>query len=108
MKIFPLILMFLLGGLSATSQGQSSWDGFVTDTHCGTNCQRTARMTPDRACVRRCVKQGSQYGLWYKDHVYVLEPQSEAAEFAAERVRVTGTLSGESIHILSISPTLEK
>jgi hypothetical protein len=67
------------------------------------NCQRTPQMTPDRACVRRCVKNGSKYGLWYKDHVYLLEPQSKAAKFAAESVRVMGSLSGDSIHILSIS-----
>lgn len=103
MKNFLLLLILMLASSSATPQAQSTWDGFVTDTHCGTNCQRTSDMTPDRACVRRCVKKGSKYGLWYKNHVYLLEPQSEAAKFAAEGVRVTGTLSGESIHILSIS-----
>ena|ERR1035437_5657503 len=103
MKNFRLILLLLMASSSAFPQAATSWDGFVTDTHCGTNCQRTSHMTPDRACVRRCVKSGSKYGLWFKDHVYLLEPQSEAAKFAAEGVRVTGTLSGDSIHILSIS-----
>jgi hypothetical protein len=103
MKIFPFILLLLVVSSTATPQAQSIWDGFVTDTHCGTNCQRTSRMTPDRACVRRCIKNGSKYGLWYKDHVYPLEPQTEAAKFAAESVRVTGSLSGDSIHIFSIS-----
>src|SRR5258708_33031303 len=94
--------------LAAISVGQAqtptkTWDGFVTDTHCGTNCQRTSHMTPDRSCVRRCVKNGSKYGLWYKDHVYLLEPQSEAAKFAAEGVTVTGSLSGDTIRIVTIS-----
>jgi hypothetical protein len=60
-------------------------------------------MTPIPACVRRCVREGSKYGLWYKDHVYVLEPQAEVAKFAAENVKVTGSLAGDTIHILSIS-----
>ena len=78
------------------------WDGFVTDTHCGTNCQRTSAMTPDRACVRSCVRKGSKYGLWYGNHVYTLEPQSEAALYAAERVHVVGELSEDVIRIRSI------
>jgi hypothetical protein len=80
----------------------NTWNGFVTDTHCGTNCQRTTTMTPDLACIRRCVKQGSKYGLWSGHHVYLLEPQSRAAKFAAENVRVTGSLSNDTIYIQSI------
>ena len=103
MKTFPLILVILTASLSAAPQSQNTWNGFVTDTHCGTHCQRTSHMTPDPACVRRCVREGSKYGLWYKDRVYVLEPQTEAAKFAAENVKVTGSLAGDTIHILSIS-----
>jgi hypothetical protein len=79
------------------------WDGLVTDTHCGTNCQRTSTMTPDRVCVRLCVKRGSKYGLWSGDHVYILEPQSKASKFAAENVRVTGDLANDTIQIKSIA-----
>ena len=100
---FPATLLLLILSSSAVPQTENTWDGFVTDTHCGTNCQRTSAMTPDRACVQRCVKNGSKYGLWYGDHVYALEPQSQAAGFAAESVRVTGVLTGETIHIRSIA-----
>src|ERR1700734_4417053 len=41
---------------------------------------RTSTMAPDLACVRLCVKQGSKYGLWSGDHVYILEPQSRASK----------------------------
>jgi hypothetical protein len=87
----------------AWADGPVTWDGFVTDTHCGTNCQRTSAMTPDKACVRRCVKAGSKYGLWYGKSVYVLEPQAKAAKFAAENVRVSGDLVEGTIHIRSIA-----
>jgi hypothetical protein len=103
MKILPVTLSILMLSMSASPQASGSWNGFVTDTHCGTHCQRTSTMTPDRACVRRCVRAGSKYGLWYKDHVYVLEPQGRAARFAAENVRVVGTLAGDTIQIQSIS-----
>lgn len=103
MKSFAVLFLVLVTNASAAPRIRTTWDGFVTDTHCGTHCQRTSLMTPDPACVRLCVRRGSKYGLWYKDHVYILEPQGEAAKFAAEHVKVTGYLSGGGIHILSIS-----
>jgi hypothetical protein len=102
MKTITPVILLLVSGSLGFAQSQNTWDGFVTDTHCGTYCQRTSAMTPDRACVRRCVKDGSKYGLWYREHVYVLEPQSEAAKFAAENVRITGEFSDDTIHIKSI------
>jgi hypothetical protein len=86
------------------AQSRTTWDGLVTDMHCGTNCQRSSDMKPDKACVRLCVRRGSKDGLWYGNHVYELEPQVKAAKFAAENVRVTGTMSNQIIHIGSITP----
>lgn len=103
MKTLSILILVLARASLGASPARTTWDGFVTDTHCGTHCQRTSAMTPDRACVQRCVRQGSKYGLWYGDHVYVLEPQSEAARFAAENVRVTGKLSQDTIRIQSIA-----
>jgi hypothetical protein len=85
------------------AQNQAAWDGFVTDTHCGTNCQRTSDMKPDKACVRRCVRRGSKYGLWYGNHVYELKPQAKAAQFAAKDVHVSGTMTNGTIFIDSIA-----
>jgi len=98
----PVALILLLATASA-GQARTTWDGFVTDTHCGTNCQRTSAMTPDQACVRLCVAKGSKYGLWYGDHVYVLEPQAKASQFAARKVHVVGELSKDVITITSIA-----
>jgi hypothetical protein len=104
MRSLSFALLFLSFRAMGIAQNPTTWEGFVTDTHCGTHCQRTSAMTPDKACVRRCVKQGSKYGLWYKDNVYELEPQAEAAKFAAENVRVTGELADGVLHIKSIAP----
>ena len=70
---------------------QNTWQGYVTDTHCGTNCQVTKDMTPDKKCADRCVRKGSKYGMGVDSHVYVLEPQNKAARHAATDVSVTGT-----------------
>jgi hypothetical protein len=39
---------------------------------------------------------------WSTNHVYVLEPQRQAASFAAQNVEVRGTMRNDTIHILSI------
>jgi hypothetical protein len=103
MRSLCAAMLFLGFSSFGFAQNQIAWDGFVTDTHCGTHCQRTSAMTPDRACVRRCIRQGSKYGLWYGNHVYVLEPQSKAAKFAADNVRVIGSFSNDTIYIKSIA-----
>jgi hypothetical protein len=103
MKTLCIFLSFLILVPSGLAQSHKTWDGFVTDTHCGTHCQRTTAMTPNLECVRLCVKRGSKYGLWYGNHVYVLEPQPQAAKFAAEHVRVRGSLTNNTIQIESIA-----
>jgi hypothetical protein len=99
-------IMFLLAAVffSDVRTPAKAWDGFITDTHCGIHCQRTSEMTPDRACVRLCVRKGSKYGLWYENHVYALEPQSKASQFAAMKVRIVGNLSNDVLTIRSITP----
>jgi len=101
-----LLMVFMQAGRGDAQNAalQKTWQGYVTDTHCGTNCQVTKDMTPDKKCVDRCVRKGSKYGLWVDSHVYELEPQNKAARYAAMDVSVTGTLDGETIHIDSIAP----
>ena len=101
-RLFAIVSLFVFSSV-CFAQSQTAWDGFVTDTHCGTNCQRSSDMRPDRACVRICVRKGSKYGLWYGNHVYELEPQAQAAKFAAENVRVTGEMANDTIRIRSIA-----
>jgi hypothetical protein len=105
MKRLFTVVPLLFSATFCFGQSQTTWDGFVTDTHCGTNCQRSSDMKPDRACVRICVRKGSKYGLWYGNHVYELEPQTKAAKFAAENVRVTGEMTHDVIRIQSIALT---
>jgi hypothetical protein len=64
-------------------------------------------MKPDAQCIRTCIQKGSKYGLWSGNRVYVLDPQTEAATFAAEDVEVKGTLHGNTIQIKSIRKVSE-
>jgi hypothetical protein len=102
MKRLFVTVPLLFSAAFCFAQSQKTWDGFITDTHCGTHCQRTSDMKPDKACVRLCVRKGSKYGLWQGNHVYPAEPQAKLAQFAAEDVQVTGTMSNGVIQIESI------
>jgi hypothetical protein len=99
-----LVLTLLVFWMDGAAAEPGIWTGYVTDTHCGTNCQRTSDMKPDRQCIETCIKKGSKYGLWSGKQVYVLEPQAKAAKFAAENVEVKGTIVENTIHITSIRP----
>lgn len=92
------------GRAQHVAPNQQTWTGYVTDTHCGTHCQVTSKMKPDLKCVRLCVKKGSKYGLWSGNKVYELNPQSLAAQFAAQNVKVTGTMKNGMIRATVIVP----
>lgn len=59
-----------------------------------------------RACTLMCVKQGGQFVLYNKatKTTYKLDDQEKPREFAAEKVKVTGTYdpSTMTIHVVSI------
>jgi hypothetical protein len=102
-RVFAVVSLCMLSSVCfGKDQNPKAWDGFVTDLHCGTHCQRTSDMKPDKACVRSCVRKGSKYGLWRGNHVYPLEPQAKLAQFAAEDVHVTGEVVNGTIQIDSI------
>ena len=100
-SVWALVVLLSLSFTPADAQDQV-WVGYVTDTHCGTNCQVTKNMTPDLQCIRRCVREGSKYGLWSGNKVYVLEPQAKALQFVAKNVKVTGTMSGDTIRVATM------
>jgi hypothetical protein len=60
----------------------------------------------DKECTLECVKAGSKYVLADVDHgkVYQLNDQKKPEEFAGQRVRVTGTLKGDTITVTAIEP----
>jgi hypothetical protein len=83
--------------VAAPAGKDGSWTGVVGETHCG------ATMT-DAACVTKCVTEGKgQYALITKTKkVYVLDKQDDAAKYAGQKVKVTGSLDGDKIAVTSI------
>jgi len=83
----------MLGGallLGAANQKQT-FTGVITDTMCGAD-HSAMGVKPDAKCVRECVKNGSKYALAVGEKVYTLSDQQTPEKFAAQKVKVTGTL----------------
>ena len=92
-----MILIFLT--LAAT------FTGTITDTMCGAK-HTMMKDQPDDKCIRMCVKGSSEYALFDGQTVLKLSNQSKSAKFAAQKVKVAGTLDEKTktIKITSIDP----
>jgi len=88
------ILMFG-GALLLGAAPKQTFTGVITDAMCGAN-HSMMNVKPDEKCVRECVKAGSKYALLVGGKVYTLSDQQTPEKFAAQKVKVTGTLDPKS------------
>lgn len=92
MKETILGLIFAAAAVTAADKPKT-YTGVITDTMCG--AKHTMGITPDDKCVRDCVKMDPKkwkYALLVGTEMYVLSDQQTPEKFAAQKVRVTGTL----------------
>lgn len=85
-------LIFAAAGVASADKPQT-YTGVITDTMCG--AKHTMGITPDDKCVRDCVKMDPKkwkYALLVGTEMYVLSDQQTPEKFAAQKVKVTGTL----------------
>ncbi len=76
--------------------------GTVTDDMCA-HKHTMMPGKPDSDCVRACVKAGREHALLVGEKVYKLEGQSaDVDRLAAKRARVTGDLTGDVLHVVTI------
>jgi hypothetical protein len=80
-----------------------TYEGIITDTHCAAKHSAKAGLSA-ADCTRACVHGGEHFALVDGDKAYVLEGEPEALKRAAgERVKVTGTLNGNTITVASVA-----
>ena len=94
-----LAAMVFVAGLALAAGQEGSWAGVITDTHCGYKASHTA------ACVNMCVADhGAKYALANPENgkLYIIQPQDKAAALANEKVKITGTLEGDTIQVKTI------
>ncbi len=88
---------------NSKSRPETSLTGYISDNHCG--LKHMAGMGDDKSCTLMCVKNG-KFVLADRDHkkVYQLDKtgQEKAGEFAGQKVKVTGRVSGRTIHVTAI------
>ena len=80
--------------------------GFISDTHCGLN-HTMEGMGDDKTCALHCAVQGGgKFTLAdrVRKVIYNLdaEGQQKARQFAGQKVKVTGHVTGKSIHVVKI------
>ena len=105
--------LLLIVGLATSSgwagdkkdSGKQTLTGVVSDSMCGAKHMMEGG---DAACTRACVSKGSKYAFVVGDKVYTLETSDKAAlsqldKLAGQKAKVSGTVSGDSIQVSSVS-----
>src|SRR5712692_1880340 len=97
-----------VSGIAKHSNNNSVADttivGYISDSSCG--LKHMSGMGDDKSCTLACVKSGGKFVLADRDHkvVYKLDNtgQEKAREFAGQKVKVTGQVTGKTIRVTAI------
>ena len=102
-KMTLLIITFAALAVAANAD---TFTGIITDTMCGAK-HDMMKDQPASECVKMCAKGESSYALYDGSNVFKLSDQKSPAKFAAQKVKVTGTLDqkNDTIKVSAIEPT---
>ena len=89
------IIVMIFASAALVLAADQTFTGVVTDDMCG-GSHKDMNMGPDEKCVIECVRGGAKYALWDGKQTYVLSDQKSAAQFAAKKVTVKGTLDAKA------------
>jgi len=99
--VLAVVILFGAAWLMAQTK-PGPFVGVITDTMCG--AKHTMGIKPDSKCVIECVKMNParwKYALYDGKNIYVLSDQQTPEKFAAQKVKVTGTLN-EKTNIIEV------
>ena len=105
-----LIFGLLVVSMLSAAQGTQTFTGAITDDMCATAGHSQMQMGPtDAECTKACVRaHDAAYVLYDGKNVYTLSNQQLPEQFAAQKVRVVGTLDAKTKTIQVKSITAEK
>ena len=94
-----LFLVMLLGAsLSGFAQKSETWTGYITDSKCGAK-----KASEEHAeCAVKCVKGGADPILVVGKKSYKIADKSKVMDYVGKKVKVTGTLDGDTVTIEKI------
>ena len=102
-----LIASLLAAAALSAAQGRQTFTGIITDDMCAAGGHAQMRMGPtDAECTTACIgAHGAKYVLLDGRSVYALSDQRAPEKFAAQKVRIMGTLDAKTrtIQVESIS-----
>jgi hypothetical protein len=102
-----LIWSLLAVAALSAAPGKQTFTGIISDDMCGNADHSDMRMGPtDAECTMACISaHGATYVLFDGKDVYTLSDQRTPERFAAQKVRVRGTLDvrTKTIQVESIS-----
>ena len=89
-------------GVQSSGLPVQTYEGIITDTRCGAKHSATVGMSA-ADCTRACVHSGESFALVDGETAYRLKGDQAALKRAAgERVKVVGTLDGNTISVASV------
>ena len=105
-----LVLSLLAVAALSAAPGKQTFAGTITDSMCGKAGHSQMRMGPtDAECTVACISaHGATYVLYDGKDVYTLSDQQTPEKFAAQKVRVIGTLDAKTNTIQVHSITAAK
>ena len=106
----PVLLSLFLAVVVSAAQEKQAFVGVVTDDMCPLGTHTHMRMGPtDAECARACItSHDASWVLYDGKSAYVLSDQKTPDRFAAQKVRVVGTLDVKTKTIRVESITASK
>lgn len=113
------VLAVVLSGFSLAAPKGKTFKGEIMDSQCAMNGSHAEMLKKEgmgdkdpndpmakAMCTKNCVKMGGKYVLYdsASKKVYQLDDQTKPEQFAGQNVKVTGTLSKDTIHVTNIEP----
>jgi hypothetical protein len=100
-KITMVVLTLFAFGCLSWAQNRT-WTGTVSDEHCGAKHAKASAAA--ESCVEKCVSGGAKYVLVSRGKVYQVDDQDKFKGLGGKSVKVTGSLSDNTITVAEVTP----
>jgi hypothetical protein len=94
-----LAMLSLLFVTIAYAGDKGTWTGYISDAHCGAK----EDLSKHAECAKKCVKGGETPVFVVGDKVYAISNPAKVEKFIGDKVKITGTITEDSISIAKIS-----
>jgi hypothetical protein len=108
-QVLFITVLSVAAGLGVARAEDKTFTGEIMDSQCAQMGSHDNMMKGEGAknakeCAIACVKSGGKYAMYdpASKKAYQLDNQKKAQAYAGQKVTVTGSLDGDSIHVTNI------